>query len=374
MGNIRLSLIEVPMRTLVGLMMFLSLFNRVTAQPPILPITPTAEYDIGVDCPSAQTLSPDGATLWVLMRGCLTRINTLQAFNLSDGTPVDTGSADDFSAALEPLREGYVDRFTNPLVFINDGNALSIRYIENDSYAPRNLILSLDSSEIAPLITHEALTELLLTVTEYPEVAVYNADHTQLAVTGTDALTVFDLTTGEVIFSLPLPESYNAYPTFSQDGQTLYVGQFSDLEDIESFASTLTAYSLSDGEMLGRYDVPSVFVWVSPDGRYAVAEVGANDGTSADLYIVDLTNGAVSDVIPLYEPSRPLVACANDGRNMSDVDFTVSGKLNVAGLNWLPDSSGVVYTRSYGGEASGGARPCAFNTSRLNRIDLPDAE
>ncbi len=363
------------MRTLVCLMMFLSLFNRVTAQSPTLPVTPTAEYNIGVDCPEAQALTADGATLWVLMRGCLTRITTLQAFNVSDGTPVETGSADDFSAALEPLRTGYVDRSTNAMAFINNGNALSIRYIENDTYAPRNLILSLDSSEIEPLITDEALTELLLTVTEYPEVAVYNADHTVVGVTGTDALTVFDLTNGEVIFSLPLePESYNAYPTFSQDGQTLYVGQFSDLEDMESFASTLTAYSLPDGEMLSRYDVLSAFVWVSPDGRYAVAETGSNDGTSAELYILDLTTNATSDVIALYEQPRPLVACANDGRSMTDVDFTVSGRLGLAGLSWLPDSRGLVYTRSSGGEASGGVRPCAFNTSRLNRIDLPGVE
>jgi hypothetical protein len=29
-----------------------------------------------------------------------------------------------------------------------------------------------------------------------------------------------------------------------------------------------------------------------------------------------------------------------------------------------------VFTRSYGGEASGGTKPCAYNSSRLNRFDV----
>ena len=55
---------------------------------------------------------------------------------------------------------------------------------------------------------------------------------------------------------------------------------------------------------------------------------------------------------------------------MSDVDFTVSGTLQLIGVNWLPDSSGFVITRSYGGEAAGGASVCTFDTSRLNVIEV----
>jgi len=362
------------MRTIVSLMLFLGVFTVSVAQPPTLPTTLTAEYDIGLDCPVAQTLSPDGATLWVLMNGCYSRTYSLQAFDVADGSPVDVGSPDHFSAQLEPLRAGYVDRFVNALVFIHDGSALSIRFIENDTYMPRSLILSLGGDEPESFITDEALAELLLTVTEYPESAVYNADHTQAAITGADAVTVLDLTSGEAILSIPIePDSYNGFPTFSQNGEFLYVGAFDDTEDMTNYTSTLSVYRLPEGEFMTSYPVPSGFVTVSPDGRYAVAELGANDGTSADLYLVDLTSGSVSDVIALYEPPRPLMNCTNDGRNMSDVDFTVSGNLNLAGLSWLPDSRGLLYTRSYGGEAAGGGKVCTFNTSRLNRIDLPEA-
>lgn len=358
------------MRYLVGLLVFLGLFTGIAAQSTVPPITNT-QYEIGFDCPAAQALSSDGMTLWVLMEGCLSRVSKLQAFNVADGTPIETGNSDTFSSALAVLSGHYVDDSTNPMALLEDDTVLSLYYIDAETYAPRNVLLSLSDGEILPpTLDDEDRNALFLTATEYPETTVYNYDHTQAAVIGAEFLTVFDLPTSEVIFSLPLEDEFNAYPSFSKDGTVLYVGQFDNVEDMNNYASTLSIYSLPDGELLSSYSVPSAFLSVSPDQRYATAEIGSNDGTSSDIFIVDLDSGASTDPIALYEPSRKLMACANDGRNMSDVDFTVSGILSLSGLDWLPDSSGFVYTRSYGGEGAGGGLPCAFNTSRLNRIDF----
>jgi hypothetical protein len=307
------------------------------------------------------------------MEGCFSRSYSLLAFNVTNGTSVETGSPDNFSGALTVLNGQYIDSLTNPMAFLDGGEILSLYYIDAETYAPHNLLLSLSDGDILPPpLTDEDLSALFLTVTEYPETAVYNHHHTQAAVVGVEFLTVFDLPTGEAIFSLPLAEEFNAFPSFSQDGTVLYVGQFDDFEDTDSYASTLHTYSLPDGELLNSYPVPSAFLSVSPDERYAVAEIDSNDGTSSDIILVDLTSGATNDPIALFEPSRKLMACTNDGRNMSDVDFTVSGRLRLAGLDWLLDSRGFVYTRSYRGEAAGGGRPCMFNTSRLNRIDFSE--
>ena len=338
------------------------------AQASIPNVTPTAEYDIGFDCPVAQALSPDGALLWVLMQGCFSRAYSLQAFSVADGAPVTP--ATDYAAALEPLRAGYVDSFTHPLAFTPDG-ALSIRYTDGETFQPRSLILALAGEAAAPPLTDDALAELLAGYTEYPESTVYSADHTQAAVVGVTDVTVLDLTTGAVRFALPTgPAEYNAFPSFSADGQTLYLAQLDAPDDMEDYSATLTAYRLSDGAPLGSYAVPSPFAAVSPDGRYAALRLGANDGTSDDLYVADLVSGGLAGPFALYEPPAHALTCVNDGRDISDVDFTVTGRLSLVSVDWLPDSSAFVFTRSSGGEGAGGGRPCAFNYSRLNRYDV----
>lgn len=332
-------------------------------------ITNNTEYDIGIECPAAQTLSPDGSVLWVLMLTCSRRGGaTLTAYNVQDGStaaePIDV-------LDNETLQERYVDHFTHPLALTADGN-FSIRAIDSETYAPSGMVISPDGSDaFAPVIDDAALTDLLLTVSDYPESAIYSSDHTRAAITGSTALTVFDLTTGETLLSLPVEaDTNNAFPSFSADGQTLHVARLDDYEDMENYASTVTSYDLSDGSITGSFAAPSFIVWVSPDGKYAAAELGSNDGTSSELVVVDTATGAVSEPYSLYEPSRRLTACTNDGRDMSDVDFTVSGTLSLIGLNWLPDSSGFVITRSYGGEGAGGGSICTFDTSRMNVITV----
>lgn len=355
-----------------GLICFLGVVGIGFGQAAILPVTNT-EYDIGLECPAAQTLSADGTTLWVLIEGCFLMDYTIQAFNTADGTLIDTGLSAESIAQLAMLQAYYIDWRGTPLALTPDETALSIIYWDSETYLPHTLLIPLSNQPVEPLITETDLADLLLSVTEYPEASIFSQDHTFVATLGTESLVVFDLTSQTQIFSLPIEvESYNAYPTFSKDNSRLYVAQFNDIEDMENYASTLSVYSLPDGELLSSFSVPSSFLFISPDERYAVIDHGANDGSTRDLTLVELATGATSEAISLYEPSRPLAACANDGRDMSDVDFTVTGRLQLAGLNWLPDNSGFVYTRSYNGEAAGGGRPCAFNTSRLNRIDLSE--
>jgi hypothetical protein len=346
----------------------LSTFFTVAQTAPV--ITNNTEYDLGIECPVGQTLSPDGAVLWVLTVKCAPRGGgTMTAYSVADGT---TAVAPFSIEADDTLPVSTIDHFTRPLALTTDGN-LSIRTIDSETYALGGLVISPDGSSVtAPLIDDAALNDLLLSVSEYPEGAIYNNDHTRVAITGSTALTVFDLTTGETVLSLPVaPETYNAYPTFSADGETLYVAALENYEEMDSQDTVVSVHNLADGTLTHMFPAPSFIVWVSPDGKYAAAERGSNDGTVSELLVVDTESGAVSEPYSLYEPARPLAACTNDGRNMSDVGFTVSGTLALTGLNWLPDSSGFVVTRSYRGEAlGGGGRVCTFNTSRLNVIEV----
>lgn len=357
------------MRKLLGFCFIFGLFALpILAQP-----TPdNTQYDLGVECPVAQTLSADGTTLWVLMAGCFLADTQLLAYDLTDGSSLEVELPDNLSALFDSLTGELSANGLNAMTFLDDEETLlSIRYNEAETYLPRNLVLSLtDGTLLDPDPSDERITEALLAVTEYPESAIYSPSHTLAAVAEASALSVVDLPSGEVIFSLPLEFEYNAYPSFSLDEAKLYVGTFDNPDDYDDYDSTLSVYSLPDGELLATYDVLSAFVWVSPDERYAVGETGSSDGTSSDLFITDLTTGEMSSPIALYEPSRQLVACTNDGRNMSDVDFTVDGRLSLAGLSWFPDSSGFAYTRSYGGDGAGGGLPCSFDTSRLNVVRL----
>ena len=356
-------------RNLLAFSLSLSLLSFIAVAQPAPVITNNTEYDLGIECPVGQALSPDGAVLWVLTVKCAPRGGgTLTAYSVADGSIVTSPFSIE---ADDTTPDSTIDHFTNPLALTADGN-LSIRTIEDETYALGGLVISPDGSEApSSFIDDAALNDLLLLVSEYPESAIYSSDHTQVAITGSTALTVFDLTTGETLLSLPVEEeTYNAFPSFSPDGQILYVAVLNDYENMENYDVTVSAYSLPDGALIRSFAAPSFILWVSPDGKYAAAELGSNDGTSSELMVVDTESGAVSELYSLYEPARHLTACTNDGRNMSDVGFTVSGTLALTGLNWLPDSSGFIITRSYRGESAGGAKVCTFNTSRLNVIEV----
>jgi hypothetical protein len=324
------------------------------------------EYDIGLDCPLAQTLDAESGVLWVLMEGCFTRRYTLQAFDVATGARLETAS--DYAAQLELLRDGIINRTTHPLALVDD--VVTIRYADAETYVPLTIAFTLDDAPVTPALSDADLSDLLFSLTDYPETTVYSPDHAYAAVIGTNAVNLLDIANGQVLFTLPMAQEYNAFPTFSADSDTLYMITLDEFDNMDNYASTLTAYSIPTGERRMTAALPSFSAWVSPDERYAAVQLGTNDGTSDNLYVVDLTSGAISEPFSLYEPPSKALTCVNDGRSLADVDFTRTGRLRLTSVDWLPDSSGFVFTRSYGGEGAGGGRPCVFDTSRLNVVTM----
>jgi hypothetical protein len=255
------------------------------------------------------------------------------------------------------------------MVFL-DENTIRIAYSDNNTFELGSVIISLDCGEFTPILSDDELNTLLLGFEEYIEGSIYNADHSQVALTGIEAVIVIDLASQELILSLPIePDSYNAFPVFSPDGTKLYVAQEDDIDNPDVRDATLFVYSLPDGELLASYPIPSSFFFVSPDEQYVVVNRYNFSNTVSDLVVVDLASGAISQPFNLFEESRPVVMCLNDGRDMTDLDFRTDGRLRLAGVSWLPDSSGFFVTRSYEGPTLSGS-PCAFDYSRLNRFEV----
>jgi hypothetical protein len=88
------------------------------------------------------------------------------------------------------------------------------------------------------------------------------------------------------------------------------------------------------------------------------------------IAVMDLAGNLTSEPVAIFEEPRHATICANDGRDISDVDFTVSGRLTLVDVDWLPDSSGFFTVNSYGGEGAGGGRLCLFNYSRLRQYTV----
>jgi hypothetical protein len=358
--------------TILGIL-FIIMGLSVSAQAEALSVTLTDEQDIGFDCPVTATLDPEGTTVWVLMNSCGTTRYSLRLFDVSTGAFLND---DDhaYTEALAGLNDSYAD-FGSSVAVTSDG-AISIIYSDSEYNMMRLTIpAAVDGSAATEIDTSDALVSLLADYAEYPETTVYNADHTLAAAIGTDSLHVLDLETETELLEIDMPGSPdNAFPIFSEDGQQLYVTQLNNLDDMTDYTSVLSVYSLPDGELLNRYDVPSFLIWVSPNGQYAAARLGANDGSSEDILVVDLTDNRVSEPISVFEPPHPVTTCLNSGNDVSDVDFTASGQLPVIDLEWLPDSSGFITLNSYGGEAAqGDSSVCSFNYSRLRHYAVQPA-
>lgn len=333
----------------------------------------TAEYNIGFECPASSTLDPDRATLWVLMNRCGSGNYSLYEFRLDDGTRVND-EASNFADALTPLNNAYLSYSTTPIAFTPDG-ILNIFYNAGDDYDTFNVRIPVDfaaSADTPPtLLNLETVNSLIPGYAGYLETTVYNADHTAAVIMDTFAYHVIDLQSGAEILKIDEPGGTDiTFPSFSQDGQRLYIARFTNPDDIDDYTGTLSIYSLPDGTLLQTYDVPSALLSVSPNEQYAAFLIGSSMGGGDVLGVVELAAGAVSPTLPINEPSTRLLTCANDGRDMSGVDFTVSGSFSVMGLNWLPDSSGFYTVNSYGGESAQGGSPCYFNYSRLRRYSV----
>jgi len=341
-----------------------------SAQDAELPVTQTAEYDIGFDCPVASMLDRSGEILWVLMDNCGDSRFSLLGFNVSDGTPAHAAEVAD--SALEALDDQWIDANTVPIALTPNG-ALDILYSDAENYDTHNLRLPFGSTtedEPTLLLTLDALSEIIPGYAGYPETTVYNAEHTLAAVSDTASIHVIDLHTGDDLLQIPMtPDAYDSIPSFSADGTQLYVATWKNIDDMDDYSAVLRVYSLPDGEVAATYDVPSALLMVSPNGQYAVASTGDSQGESEMLLVVELETGRTSAPFQVYEAPRK-AECMNRESDFSDLDWMTSGKLPIRDITWLADSSGFFTVNSYLGEGAGGGAPCFFNYSRLRYYSI----
>jgi hypothetical protein len=307
----------------------------------------------------------------VLTDTCNERNFTLVAFDVRDGSALEVR---DFSADLAPLSAQFVDAFALPLAFISE-DVLSVRYSDYETYGLLSLEISISGGSVpeSPFVPDDARDALLRGVSEYPEFAVNSPDHALAVASSETAIHVFDLRSGAEVLSVDSEQaSFGAYAWVADDSATLYIANFDDPDDYDNFNAALVAYSLPDGAITAELAVSSPYLTVSPDGRYAVAQAGSSDGEEATLWVIDMTTGERSEILSTYEAPKPVARCVNRESDLSDVGFQTSGKLSVRSVNWLPDSTRFLVTRSYRGEGAGGGLPCYFDTSRLNVYSVGD--
>lgn len=346
-------------------MALLSGISAVRAQSGDLSLALTSEQDIGFDCPVTSALDPTGSTLWVLMKDCFDQNYSLRSFAVGSGQA--TNEEDAFADVLAGLTDGSVDMGTTSLSIAPDGT-LTIHYADAD-YQPASLSVAADGSGTGQ--THDVSS--LSTYSDYPETSVFNANGTQAVVVAENSVHVVDLQMGSAILEIDIPGgNYNAFPQFSADGTQLYLTQLNNPDDPTADASTMYVFSLPDGELVGEYSLPSFIAYVSPDGQLAALILPTNDASDDELVVMDLASGTYSDILDIYEPPRHATTCLNTGDDVSDVNFTVSGKLFLMDLEWLPDSSGFLTVNSYLGEAAAGDNNwvCILNYSRLRHYTV----
>jgi hypothetical protein len=328
----------------------------------------TAEYDIGWECPKAAALDAEGTTLWVLMDNCFSSKYVLRAYNVADGTQVNT---DDYAEDLASLSGFYIDPFITPMAFTPEGD-LSIYYNDPETYESVHTLI--------PLATGgETITEMdpdydafLAGYSDYPDFSVYSPDHSRVVAIGATSFYVLDVAAQTEIAEIPV-EGGTDYATaqFSYDSERLEVIQYNTLDVVDDFSSQLFIYSLPDGELLNEYPMPSSAVWVSPDGMYAAVNLfSSNIGDQNELIVIDLETGVSSAASNLDEAPHQVTTCVDNGNDVSDVDFTASGRFSFPSIYWLPDSSGLIVPLSYGGE---GSNTCIFNYSRLRTYHVEGA-
>jgi len=344
------------------------------AQDNGLNLIQTAEYDIGTECPEASVLDPMGTTIWVLMSDCRPSKYALRAYNIADGSQVNK---DDYADALAGLigPDIYIDSFITPMAFTPEGD-LSIRYTNSETYESFNLLIPLVSGGEATTESSTDYDALLAAHSEYPEYSIYSPDHTQVIASGGTSFHILDTQTQTKIVEIPYPDGQE-FPLalFSGDGERLEVTYFNNPDDTDDHDSTLLIYSLPDGVLLEEYQVPSPALWVSPDGVYAALNLYSNNiGDQNEIVVIELETGLTSSASNLDEDPRPVTTCVNNGNNVSDVGFTTDGRFSMPNLHWLPDSSGLVLSLSYGGDAAGGRNICVFNSSRLRTYEVEIAD
>lgn len=342
------------------------------AQDNGLNLTQTAEYDIGLDCPVTATLDPAGTTYWVLMDNCFQSNYSLHAYNIVDGTQVNSNN---YAEILKGLKGVYVDWAITPMGFTPTGD-LSIRYNNAETYESINLLIPLATGGEAVTQTSATYNTLLAQYTDYPEFSTYSPDHTRVVAVGATSFHILDVQSETEIVEISAEGSTdNTIAGFSADGKHVHIIRFNNTENTNDHSSTLLIYNLPDGKLLKQYPVPSSAVWVSPDEAYAAVQNFSNNaGDLSELVVINLNSGVTSPASNLLENPAPVTTCLNTGNNVSDLSYVTSGRLSMPSLHWLTDGSGLVLPLSYNGEgAEGTGSSCIFDHSRLRTYTVKDA-
>lgn len=340
------------------------------AQDTGLNLIQTAEYDIGFECPVASALDPTATILWVLMDNCFRSGFVLRAYNVADGSQVDENDYADVLISLASP-DLYVDPFINPLAFTPEGD-LSIRYTDGQTFESFNLLIPLASGGEPATEADAGYDTFLAEYSDYPDFSVYSQNHTRVVAVDAISFHVLDVQTQTEIVEIPIEGGTDgAWVLFSADGERLEVTNINNLDDPDDYASTLFLYSLPDGELLGQYQVPSPAVWVSPDGRYAAANLFSNNvGDLNELVVIELETGLISLSSNLDEVPTTVSTCLNNGNNVSDIGYMTDGRFSFPGMHWLPDSSSLLLPLSYRGDMARTGSVCIFNYSRLRAYQV----
>lgn len=319
------------------------------------------EQDIGTDCPAATALQPGTDVMWVLMDNCGGYRYSLRAYDLSSG--------DWASAAPIPLdaidSERYeVYPFSAPVGFTPDGT-LQIMAANRDDDNFTRFVVDAQSGAVTSDAAEE-LNALLRQYSQYPAFATtFSGDFRYAAVSDDDGTMfhILDFASGDVLFEIETP---GGIPVFS--GERLYVSAPQEPENYENFDGTLFVYSLPDGAVIQTLELPISVVYPSADGRYIAIEVASNEVGKEQLAVVDVETGSMSGLLPVSVPPRRATTCHNNGRDISDLDLTASGKLFIRGLAWLPDDAGFITINAYDGAQTNTG--CIFEYSRARRYGV----
>src|SRR5690606_4936512 len=218
------------------------------AQTGSLSVSLTSEEDIGFDCPITGAIDPAGTTLWVLMNNCWDADYHLRTFSVGSGSPTND-EQHSFTAALAGLEGRYGGPVSMSIGFTPDGD-LSINY-PDENFVPVNV-------SVPEGVTSDTIGSLIAEYAEYPETTIYNAEHTQAIATSENSFHILDMQTGTQILEMEVPGgTYGSFPSFSVDGQQLYITQLHNPDDMNATASTLHVYNLPDGEFVTSYEVLS---------------------------------------------------------------------------------------------------------------------
>lgn len=333
---------------------------------PNVTLTLAEERRIGTDCPAASALSPNGDTLWVLMHDCGHEDYYLLNFGLG-GISFDFSGNDgeDFASALTGLEELYIDGLINSPLSISADGSPQLQVFNADGQM-ETLRPVQDSAALNP-----ELTEKLLNTSEYPELTVFNADQSAVAVIGSDGIYVFDTQTASEVLAISVENADSVRTQFSADGESIDLIVPNNPDDMNATAATLYRYSLATGELLMEQSLLTSLAWVSPNGQYVLLWMGEDE-----LIVTEPTSGGVSDTVHMYDEPRQITQCVNeDSFDPTDLNVVWNGSLPPMGINWLPDSSGFVTVNSYMGEgAASDNAVCLFEESRLRRYTVGHEE